>query len=212
MPDRTKSSWILKGFLTILIASLGLTYVWMYFQERARVVNTAEIPGLQLREASYEREKASVERFIADADRALADLDAQPPRSQLWEPDLRTCYKLKYAPSEKPVPGEPFNPPAVISRDLDQECADKRYELAKNQALLRDKEVADKRQEIIDTKKDLEGHLDQIRSDFIADRVHLTGDAHRKLASNSFGTKFPVVLGLLSLLSLGGIFLYRNYR
>ena len=211
MSDRAKSSWVLKACLLILTTSFGLTYAWMYFQEGSHKAEILETPGLQVLESGYEREKASVEKFIADADRALADLDAQP-QSQLWEPDLRTCYKVKYAPSEKPVPGEPLKPPEVISRDLDQECADKRYELAKNQALLRDKEVADKRQEIIDAKKDLEDHLNEIRSNFIAEKVHLTGEARRQIAKNSFATKFPIVFGLVLLLSLGGVFIYHNSR
>jgi len=203
MKDQSRSSVFLKGFVFVLAASLAITYVWMYVQGR-RSQSDVSSTDLQVLQANYEREKAAVEGYIARADQALADLDSQ--RGTLTEPNLDGCYRIKYAPGGASEPGEPYQPPVEVSRELDPQCADKAYEIGKNFALRRQEESAAKTTEVTSTKGDLEQHLNEVRSKFNADRVRILTEAQRAQSKDSFITKFPIVFSLISLLTVAGIY------
>lgn len=117
MKDQSRSSVFLKGLVFVFAASLAITYIWMYIQGR-RSQSDPKSPDLQIIEANYEREKATVETYIARADQALVDLDSQRG-TQLTEPNLDGCYRIKYAPGGASEPGEPYQPPVEVSRELD---------------------------------------------------------------------------------------------
>jgi len=203
MKGKSTTSAFLKGFFAILIGSFVITYVWMYVESRRKQIDDSKISELQILQSNYEREKASVEGFIARADAALTDLDSQP-RTKLTEPDLARCYKIKYALSGPA--GEPVQQPIEVSRELDQACAEQQYELARSQAIELEKTIADKRAEITSTKTDLEQHLSDIRSKFNSERVHMLTEEQRKGSKDSFVTKFPLVFGAVSLLTLVGVY------
>jgi|GEM_PF-3390002 hypothetical protein len=203
MKGKFTTSVFLKGFFAVLIGSFAITYVWMYVESRRKQVDDSKMADLKILESNYEREKVSVEGFIARADAALADLDSQP-RTKLTEPDLIRCYKIKYALSGPA--GEPIQQPIEVSRDLDQDCAEKQYELARTQAIELEKAIADKRAEIVSTKTDLEEHLSDIRSKFNSERVHILNEEQRRASKDSFVTKFPLVFGAISMLSFVGIY------
>ena len=203
MKNQRRSSVFLKGFVFVLTGSLAVTYVWMYIQARR---NQPEVrsPELDIVEANYEREKATIEGYIARADQALADLDSQRG-AQLTEPHLDGCYRIKYGSDDGPTDEGPLQPTVEVSRELDQQCADRAYEMAKSFTLQRQREIADKTSEITSTKQDLEDHLKDIRIQFNADRVRILTQAERARSKDSFITKFPIAFGLMSLLTVAGI-------
>ena len=202
MKGKSTTSVFLKSFFAVLLGSLALTYVWMYFENRRLQIDESKIPDLKILESNYEREKASVDGFISRADAALADLDSQP-RKKLTEPDLGRCYKITYAPIDQ---SSPFSQRPEISKELDQQCADEQYEVARRQAVEFEKTVADKRAEIVSTRKDLEKHLSDIRSRFNSERVHMLNEQQRKSSKDSFITKFPIVFGAILVLTLAGVY------
>ena len=117
---------------------------------------------------------------------------------------ISRCYKIKYALSGPS--GEEVQQPIEVSRDLDQDCAEKQYDLARNQAIELEKTIANKRSEIVSTKQDLEEHLSDIRSKFNLERVHIINEERHKSSKDSFITKFPIVFGAILMLTLAGMY------
>jgi len=202
MKGKYTTSVFFKGFFAVLLVSLAITYAWMYGESRRKQIDDSKIPDLKILESNYEREKTSVEGFISRADAALSDLDSQPTK-KLTEPDLGRCYKITYAPTDQSAP---FSQRPEISKELDQQCADEQYEVARRQAIELEKTISDKRAEIISTKTDLEEHLSDIRSTFNSERVHMLNEQQRKSSKDSFITKFPIVFGAILVLTLAGVY------
>ncbi|MEP7076566.1 MAG: hypothetical protein ABI878_12235 [Acidobacteriota bacterium] len=181
----------------------------MYVREKRADSTPVKTPSLDALEAKYNREKTTTEGYIAATDQAIADIDAKGSAT-LNEPVLTDCVRAHYDQAPINGPTDTPTPSVDVSREMDQQCVEEKYRIAKIQAERRGQEIANRRVELTTEKAELESFIAQARANFTADRVRMVADARRQATQNDFITKFPVAFGVMSLIAGFAYFVYRK--
>jgi hypothetical protein len=204
-PAATSFSVIAKSVTVILLLSLSITYLIMYYRDRADKTDGSDLPEVQQLQVGYEKEKHLLEEQAAANQQMLDRLDSVP-RSQLWIAETGRCYVPKYSDAVgRPQPGPALQKQAVIDRELDEDCVEKAREEARGRALTQENVLTERRDALQQGRADFQNSLRELEIDTKGERARLIAEKQKASSKDRFYPTFIPVLTVLTLIGICGV-------
>lgn len=185
---------ILKGVFALLLVSLFVTYVWMYYRGKAALADGKNIPEVQRVQAGYEKEKKFLEDQVAINEKALAGLETGP-KSQFPDVSTAPCYHDTYDQAPVSETGEFRQNPVKTGREFDEGCMERQKEIAKNRALNMEASSKRKRDELMKKRGELESSLQNLDLESSGERGRIINESQNNATRGLFFSTFlPVSL------------------